>query len=61
MVEWNEDVEFEHGALLIKIRIIMTYNHLNSAQGISHPVVDFMFRHLLNLESSLVCSVDVQM
>ena len=29
MVEWNEDVEFEHGALLIKIRIIMTYNHLN--------------------------------
>ena len=29
MVEWNVDEEFEHGALLIKIRIIMTYNHLN--------------------------------
>ena len=29
MVEWNEDVEFAHGALLIKLRIIMTDNHLN--------------------------------
>ena len=67
-VELNEAPQYDYSAILCVLwrgscgtSLCLCTRHLNSAHSISHPVVDFMFGHLLNLQSSPVCSVDVQM